>query len=153
MSGYSAGEALILTQLRAISGTVWTSANSGRGTWKMLSTGDSDHYAVLKPGPGDNSFYTMSGASRNFSTIIEVWKSYQADGTSLTDIEGYADAILAKFDARRLLGDTGGTVEDAYCSHWTEVEERWKRGETAPRWLKQEFTIVWTEEANVTFAE
>ena len=49
---YSAGEALILTRLQAISGSTWTSNNSGRGTWYMLNTGKADHYAFIKPGPG-----------------------------------------------------------------------------------------------------
>jgi hypothetical protein len=153
MSGYSAGEALVLTQLRAITGSVWDSANSNRGNWGVLSTGAANHYAILKPGPGTNEFIAGSMARRNYSTVIEVWVSYQADGTSLASLEGYADAILAKFDARRLLGDTGGTIEDSYCSQWSEVEERWPKDGTSPRWLKQEFTIAWKEDSNVTFAE
>jgi hypothetical protein len=152
MSGYSAGEALILTALRAAgAGSTWVSNNSSRGNWSMLGSGLSNHYAILKPGPGRNEFIGMSEAERTFSTIVEVWVSYQADGTSLTDLEGYADAILSKFDAANRLGDTGGTIEDAMVISWSEVEERWARDESAPRWLKQNFTIEWKEQSDVTF--
>jgi len=60
------------------------------------------------------------------------------------------EGILDQFDASRKLGDTTGAVQDARCTHWDEIEERWVRG-GGPRWLKQNFYIEWKEENNVTF--
>lgn|SRR5512145_1131319 len=150
---YAAGETLVLARLRAISGSVWTSSNSSRGKYGMLNSGDSDHYAILRPGPGANRFLSTNTSLRAYTTIIKVYQSYVDDGTSLTNMEAYAEAILDQFDAYRLLGDTTGTVQDSMIVSWGEVMEQWKAGGNGPRWLAQEFTIAWKEENNVTFAE
>lgn len=150
---YAAGETLVLARLQAITGSTWTSTNTSRGKWGILNTGLSDHYAILKPGPGTNKFLTISVSLRTYHTIIQVWQSYTDDGTSLTNIEAYAEAILDQFDAYRKLGDTTKGIEDSQCISWTEVEERWVKGENGPRWLKQDFVIEWKEENAVTFAE
>lgn len=150
---YSAGETLILTKLRAIgTGTTWTTANTAQGKWKMLNTGNSDHYAVLKMGAGTNDGLSFSTALRRYITVIEVWQSYMDDGTSYTNMLAFWEAILDQFDAWRKLGDTTGTVEDSRCTRWDEIEERWTRS-GGPRWLKQNFYIEWQEENNVTYQE
>lgn len=139
-----------MTKLQAITGTVWTATNSARGKWKMLNSGTSDHYAVLRAGAGANDFMTLSASLRSYTTVIEVWQSYMDDGTSYTNMLAYMEGILDQFDASRKLGDTTGAVQDARCTHWDEIEERWVRG-GGPRWLKQNFYIEWKEENNVTF--
>jgi hypothetical protein len=149
---YSAGEALILTRLQAISGSVWTSTNTARGNWTMLNSGKADHYAVLKMGAGTNDGFSLSVTLRSYITVIEVWQSYQADGTSYTNMLAYWEAILDMFDQYRKLGDGTGTVQDARCSRWDAIEEMWTQG-GGPRWLKQNFYIDWQEENNVTYAE
>lgn len=148
---YSAGEALILTKLQAITGSVWTTSNSGRGKWNLLNSGASDHYAILRSGAGENVFTTFSMSQRNYVTVIEVWQSYQDDGTSYENIQAYAEGILDQFDASRKIGDTTGDVQDSRCSRWDEVEVRWTRG-GGPRWLRQNFYIEWKEDNNVTFS-
>ena len=149
---YPSGEALILTRLRAITGSVWTATNTSRGNWLMLNTGVSDHYAVLKMGAGTNDGMSFSATLRSYTTVIEVWQSYQDDGSSYTNMLGYWEAILDMFDQYRKLGDTTGTVQDARCTRWDEIEERWTAG-GGPRWLKQQFYIEWQEENTVTYAE
>jgi hypothetical protein len=149
---YTAGEALILTKLQAISGSVWTSTNTSRGNWLMLNSGASDHYAVLRMGEGTNDGLSISVAVRRYTTIIDVWQAYVDDGTSYTNILGYWEAILDQFDAYRKLGDATGTVQDARCARWDAVEEMWRSG-GGPRWLRQRFYIRWDEENAVTYAE
>jgi hypothetical protein len=149
---YTAGEALILTKLQAISGTVWTSANTSRGNWLMLNSGLSDHYAILRMGAGSNDPMSISVTVRNYTTVIQVWQSYVDDGSSYTNMLAYWEAIIDQFDAWRKLGDSTGTVQDARCSRWDEVEEMW-RGGGGPRWLRQKFYIEWAEENAITFSE
>lgn len=150
---YSSGEALVLTKLQAIAGTPspWSATNTARGKWTQLNSGAADHYAILRQGPGRNDFLALSTSLRTYSTVIEVWVSYTVDGTSYTNLLAYMEGILDAFDAAKTLGDTGGTVQDARCTRWDEVEERWTAG-GGPRWLKQNFYIEWKEENSVTFS-
>jgi hypothetical protein len=149
---YTSGEALILTRLQAVSGSVWTSTNTARGKWGLLNSGDSDHYAILKMGAGTNDGLSISTTLRSYTTVIEVWKSYTDDGTSYTNMLAYHEAILDMFDQYRKLGDTGGTISDARCARWDAVEEMWTR-DGGPRWLRQNFYIEWDEENAVVYAE
>jgi hypothetical protein len=149
---YTSGEALILPKLQAITGSVWTSSNSARGKWIQLNSGASDHYAILRMGSGTNDSLSFSTAMRSYTTVIEVWKSYVDDGSSYTNILAYWEAILDQFDAWRKLGDTTGTVSDARCTRWDEVEEMWAK-DGGLRWLRQKFYIEWQEENPVTYAE
>lgn len=149
---YPTGEGYVLTQLQAIAGSVWTSTNTARGNWGILNSGRANHYAVLHEGAGQNDFLTISTSVRTYQTVIQIWMSYTDDGTSATNLQAYGEDIRDKFDARRLLGDTSGTIQDARCVRWDEVEEMWNEG-GGPRWLRQKFYVQWKEENNVTFAE
>ena len=149
---YTAGEALVLTRLQAIAGSVWTSTNTARGKWTQLDSGVANHYAVLKMGAGTNDPYTLSSMLRHWTTVIEVWVSYTDDGTSYTNLLAYHEAILDQFDAYRKLGDTGGTIVDARCTRFDAVEEMWTRS-GGVRWLRQNFYIEWEEENAAAYAE
>lgn len=149
---YTAGEALVLSRLQGISGGVWTTSNTARGNWKILNDGISDHYAILKMGPGLNDGETFSTFARHYTTIIQIWQAYQDDGTSYTNILAFWEAILNQFDAYRKLGDTTGVVLDAHCSRWDEVMERWTK-DGGPKWLSQNFYIDWIEEKQIAYAE
>lgn len=152
---YAAGETLVLARLQAITGTPapWSSTNTSRGKWGILNSGKSDHYGILKPGPGTNQFISGTVSVRTHSTVIEVWQQYVDDGTTLESLEALSEAILDQFDANRKLGDTTAAIEDARCVSWSEVNEKWKRGGNGPAWLEQDFVIQWSEENNVTFTE
>jgi len=153
---YSTGEALVLTQLRAVSG--FTSAtpdtvNTSRGKWGILNTGKSAFYGIIKPGPVATEWKTSSAKGWDYSTLIQVWQRYKDDGTSLIDLEARVELIKARFDAYRKLGDTTGAIEDSTVTALTEVQERWAKGGNGPSWLMQEITITWKEQTIVTFAE
>jgi hypothetical protein len=149
---YTAGEALILTRLQAISGSVWASTNSARGKWTQLNSGVADHYAVLKQGAGTNDGLSFSATLRRYTTVIEIWMSYLDDGSSYTNLLAYHEAIVDMFDQYRKLGDSTGTVQDARCTRWDAVEEMWTKG-GGPRWLRQNLYVEWQEENAVTYAE
>lgn len=148
---YSDGEALILTALRAIAGSVWSASNSGRGTWYLLNQGKSDHHAVIKPGAFSSQFVTAAAIETDWQTVIEVWQAYVDDGSSLTNLEALSAAIIAKFAAEKTLDDTTGKVVDSFCSGGGEVQEMWTKG-GGPAWLRQDLYITWKEIENVTFS-
>lgn len=150
---YSAGEALVLSRLQAIAGNVWTTSNSSRGKYGMLNTGKADHYAILRPGSGTNEFVSLRTSKRTYSTIIKIYQSYRDDGTSLENIESYAEAILDQFDAYRKLGDNAGAVFDSSITSFSDVMEIWEAGGNGPRWFAQEFTVTWSEYSETTYAE
>lgn len=151
--GYSGGEALVLARLQAIAGGVWTSSNSGRGTWYMLNNGLSDHYAFVFPGPFTSEFVTVTENEDTYVTCIEIWQAYVDDGTSLTNLEALMTAVLDQFDKYRKLGDTGDTIVDSTVKRGDEPQERWKRGGNGPAWLSWKVYVEWKEQNVVQFAE
>ena len=151
--GYSGGEALVLARLQAISGNVWTANNSGVGRWDLLNTGASDHYAILYPGEGKSEFDAAAESLQTYQTIIQVWQAYVDDGTSVTNLESYIEAILHQYDIYRKLGDTGGTIYDSSITGYTKPEEMWDKNGDGPFWIRIEFTVEWKEQENVVFAE
>lgn len=157
MSGYPAGEALVQSTLVAIAGSVWASAGSkpnvSRGNFLLLNTGNSDHYAIIFPGDGNNQFIAASASERTWQTVIQVWQRYMDDGTSLTNMEALTDAIITQFDKYRKLTDSSGTIVDSNCKTIGKPEEMWNQAGNGPFWLRQMITIEWKEQLNVVFAE
>ena len=150
---YPTGEGYVLTKLQAIAGGAWTATNTSRGKWGILDSGKADHYAILKEGAGGSAaFISGSTKERTYRTVVQVWQSYTDDGTSATNLQAYGEAIRNQFDAYRKLGDTSGTIIDAECDEWSEVQEMWVRG-GGLRWLRQDFIVRWREQVSITFAE
>src|SRR5690348_7708824 len=106
---YPAGEALALTQLRAVSG--FSATNTSRGKWKLLSSGKSNHYGILKPGPFKISDRSQIGTL--WRTVIMIYQRYKDDGDSMTDLEANVSAVILRFRQYRKLGDTTGTISDS----------------------------------------
>lgn len=146
---YPAGEALALTQLQQVSG--FSANNTSRGKWKMLSSGKSDHYGILKPGSFKISDRSQIGTL--WRTIVMIYQRYKDDGTSLTDLEANVDAVILRFRQYRKLADTTGTISDSSVVEGSEVTEIWNKGANGPAWLRQDITIEWSEENHVTYAE
>jgi hypothetical protein len=88
----------------------------------------------------------------NFQTVIQVWQQYVDDGSSLTNLEGYVKSIMAYFDQWRKVGDTTGTIVDAFIDAGREVQERWSK-DGALVWLSQDLIVNWQEHDNVTYSE
>lgn len=146
---YQSGEALVLTQLRNVSG--FTSDNTARGKWNLLNSGKSDHYGIIKPGAFRLSDRSQIGTI--WRTIIQVWYRYKDDGTTLENLEALADATILRFRQYRKLGDTTGTISDSTVAEGADVQEMWNKGANGPAWLMWPITVEWSEENHVTYQE
>lgn len=152
---YPEGETLALAVLQGVTGftgTTSTTLNTSRGKWGLLNSGNSDHYGILKPGDFGRSQGAMSMNISMFKTVIQVWQRYVDDGDSATNLEGHVKNIIAYFDTRRKLGDTTGTIVDAFIDEGREMQEMWNK-DGALVWLKQELVVSWQEHDVVTYAE
>jgi hypothetical protein len=146
---YSDGEALILTQLQAVSG--FSSANTSRGKWGILNDGVSRVYGILKPGSFIREQAAMSVNLSVFQTIIQVWYRYKDDDT-LTLLESSVSSIITRFDQYRKLADTTNTIVEAFVKEGREVEEMWTK-DGGLSWLKQDLIVEWQEYDGVSYAE
>jgi hypothetical protein len=146
----SAGLTLISTQVQAATG--FSSSNVDIADWKLLNSGKSDHYAIIRPGPTERPQLTMRTVDNRYRTVIEVWQRYKDDGTTLTSLLGYVDAITARLDPRRKLVDTTGTIRDANITGYSEVTEQWNK-DGGPSWLKRDILLDWLEEEVITYVE
>jgi len=151
----AAGMTLIVAQVNAVSGFASTGANLNItiAKWGILNTGNSDHYAIIRPGPTERPRISFRIRDSAYRTIIEVWQRYKDDGSTLTNLIGYVNAIAAQIDKYRKLADTTGTIRDAQVSEFSDVTEQWRGNADGPSWLKREIYVDWNEESNVNYAE
>lgn len=148
----SAGLTLIQTQVQAVSGFN-TAGNVTISKWGILNSGKADHYAIIKPGMVERPRITMRTRDIDYRTVIEVWQRYKDDGTTLTTLLGYVDAIAARLDKYRKLADTTGAIRDAEVSGYSEVTEQWRDNADGPSWLKRDVYVDWKAETTPTYAE
>lgn len=140
---YTAGEALILTALRTVTG--FTSTNTSRGNWQLLSKGTSDHYGIIRLGTASVTFVTVDRFHATYNTVIELWQRYTDDGTSLTNLyEDLGNVLTTLQPVHRILDITGGVI-DAMIVAISEPEEMWQSG-GGPAWLRLMITYQWIEE-------
>lgn len=152
---YPDGEALIFTKLRSVTGftgATSTTENTSRGKWGLLNSGNSDHYAIVKPGEFERTQGAMSMNISNFHTVIQVWQRYTDDGTSLTNLETHVKNIINYFDQWRKVADTTGTIVDAFITNGSEALEMWNK-DGGLSWLRQDLTILWQEHDTVSYGE
>ena len=142
---YPAGEALILTQLRSVTG--FASTNTARADWSLLNSGASDHYGIVKPGAfaedPDNNFGWIN------RTVIQVWQYYKDDGTSATSLEAHVHNVKDYFTKKRKLGST---ITDSRVIGGGEMQEMWNK-DGGLVWLSQDVTIEWKEQEIVTYTD
>lgn len=148
---YDAGEALVLTQLQNVTG--FSSTNTSRGKFKLLNSGNSDHYGIVMPGETkiDPAGFGIFG--NGYDTVIQVWQRYKDDGTSLTNLEALIGPIKTRFQQYRKLADTTDTIVDSAVKAVSPVEEMWKQGADGPSWLRMKVTVHWIEQEKITYAE
>jgi hypothetical protein len=146
---YTDGEALVLTQLRAVPG--FSLDNTARGKWGMLNSGKSDHYGIIKPGKFKTTDRSQIGTI--WQTVISIYQRYTDDGVSLLALEANISAVLLRFRQYRKLADTTGTINDSAPISGSEVTEIWTKGGNGPSWLRQDVIIEWSEENHVSYAE
>jgi len=146
---YSAGEALILTQIQAATG--YSSVNTSRGKWSILNKEGVVTAVILRPGPFRE--VTRSGARDSFwVTVAEVWHKYIDDGDSMTNLETDIDNILTRFRQYPHVADTTNTITVAIIREGGELL-RIPPPPDGPHWLMQELKIEWQEQSNLTYQE
>lgn len=150
---YSAGEALFLTQLQAMS--QFDSGNSARGKWNILNSGNSSQYAILKQGTRARRKISPTKRYEVHQTIIQLWQRYVDDGTSYTNLLALIDAVVAALDPYRIMGDTTGGVIQANITSVGEilVGPAPTGGGDGPLWLYCELVGEWHEETTINYAE
>lgn len=152
MGSYSDGEGLVYDLLVAMPG--FSVRNVTRGNWLIRNTGNSDHYAILKPGRHTRKMITPVTRLDTFQTIIQTWQQYQEHGSSLITLETLVDSILNRIDQYRKMSDEGSSINDANIVEVREpIEVRNSPQDVGPAWLYTELVLEWHEETDITFAE
>ena len=149
---YLSGEKLIEELVEGFSS--FKDNNTNRGDWLVLNSGNSDHYAILRPGASTIEWITLSHYRPFWATIIEVWQQYgggDSDTQSLTKLEALSQEILDGMLPYRKLRDPTGDVLESKISEMGEVEEIIING--ALEWIRQNITVAWSEDIAVTFEE
>jgi hypothetical protein len=144
---YPAGETLLLAQLRSATG--FAADNTDRGSWMLLNSGNSDHYAIIKPGVTKEDANNMCWVH---TADVQVWQWYTDDGTSATNLETWVQNIKSRLTLYRLLGDTTGAIMDSRVTGTEPIQERWKK-DGGLVWLSQTINVEWKEQEIVTYAE
>lgn len=152
MASYRDGEGQIYTLLLGVAG--FSVRNVSRGNWLIRNSGESSHYAILKPGRHTRSMITPITRLDVFQTVIQVWQQYQEHGTSLLALESLVDLVIARVDRYRKLQDTGNTINDSNIVEVREtIEVRNSQQDVGPAWLYTELILEWREETEISFAE
>ena len=151
MSGYTDGEILAADLVAQVTG--FSSNNVTRATWRILDSGRSDHYAILKRGETITAWEAMRLQVNRYRTIIEVWQRVKDDQASYDALLAYVDDIQARIEQYWKLADTAGTVFDANLTGTGVVTEQWRNNSDGPSWLKIDLYLDLSEQTNVTFAE
>ena len=140
---YIDGENLIVTAIKAHAN--FDADNVFQAKWGPLNSGDNDHYAILKGSPSTPVFITPTIYQTEQRTIIEVWKSYEDDGTTTTALYGYVGNVITQIQDNEQLGDTAGIIQNSAVENTGPVMEMWVSG-GGPAWLKQEVIVLWHEQ-------
>jgi hypothetical protein len=150
---YSTGEGLILTIVRGLAD--FDAQNSSRADWKILNSGKSDHYAILKTLAPEMQWISPTSYHARYRTVIEVWQRYTDDFTTQTNLYSYWNTIVKGLQPYRYLNDTTDTIVDAGVSAGSEVQEAWVEMEAGRRleWLRWDIYVDWQEQVTVTFAD
>ncbi|MCO5191364.1 MAG: hypothetical protein M9918_24635 [Anaerolineae bacterium] len=145
---YSTGEARILEIIRLHAD--YDTTNSDRQDWKILHSGKSDRYAILRPGAWSNTANGLGGAFlRNWTTVVEVWVPYRDDTRPLT-LQAAVNDLLAHLEKYPTLNSLT-SVQDAMIAGGNEMQER--ELNNGSLWAVWELNCEWHEETAVTFAE
>jgi hypothetical protein len=148
---YSTGQTLALSRVRACTGFTGTT-NTSETDWKMLNTGRSDHYAILRPGAFSGEWLSATVIMWHYVTVIELWQQYTDDTTTQSNLYTHIGNLITGLLPERKMNDTVGSVNDATPKSAGEVEEMWK-GSGGPAWLRWSVSLEWTEQQEITYTD
>lgn len=159
MSGYSAGEALLLTAIQAHAS--YSSDNASRSDWGILDNGKAASYVVLVPGPYDIMRASLGGGlgasttateRRTYHTRMYVYQAYTDEPTSVPALLAVENTVETQVNKWRFLADTGSTILDAYVTGAGEIDQIQMR-QNGPFWLRRIMNVEWIEEVTITYSE
>jgi len=144
---YSAGESAIITRIQAHAN--YSAANSAKNAWNLLDSGNSDFYAILRPGADDNPIEWISPLTYvvQWNTIIECWRQYVDDGTTATALFGDVNTIIGQIQPYKTLGLS--YVQASRIVSISTPGFRWAK-DGGPAWLVQEANVAWLEEVTIS---
>ena len=146
---YATGQSLILTRVQACD--VFDTTNTSECDWKVLNSGKSNTYAILRPGAFKREWLSATMYRMNYTTVIEVWQRYTVEGTSYTNLYTGVNALMAMESYHRM-GDTTNAIEDFTIEGSDDPEEMWTK-QGGVMWLRWKMRVRWYEETTVTYAE
>ena len=145
---YTDGESAILARIRAHAD--FSTSNTDANDWKLINSGNSAVYAILKPNadPAELEFFSLSMYRVIWQTVVEVWQRYKDDGTTAASLFGNVQKIIAQLQPYKKLGLNN--VQNSEIVSITAPSYRWDK-DGGPAWMVQELNIAWLEETSVTF--
>jgi len=147
----SAGLTLIETQVKTVTG--FDATNVSIADWGIRNKGNSDHYAIIRPGKVDRTSLTFSVKDNDYQTVIEVWQRLGTTSNgAVISLLGHVDAITSRLDQYRKIGDTTKTIRDVNVTGYGEVQDRIAK-DGSINWLSRDIILQWQEEEPVTYAE
>lgn len=150
---YRHGAGLILDLLTDM--PEFSDQNAGRQFegWRLLATGNSTYYAVIRPGAWTNEVDGMehSHAVTQRRAVIELWELWNAESETTAVLEDLADAVLEHLERYPRLGDPANIAE-AYITGGGDMEERILTG-NGSRWAVWEIYCDWQDERDIDPAE
>jgi len=145
---YITGENLIAALVKAHAN--FSTSNCTQAKWEILDSGNSDHYAIIKPGDSESEWISVGRVTvEHHETIIQVWQRYVDDGTSATNLYGYVDNVCDQIRNNEKLGDTSGIVQHSRIAGRREVKEMWKKG-GGLEWIMREIVVAWDEQVTAS---
>jgi hypothetical protein len=145
---YSDGEALLLTRVQACTG--FDSNNTSRSNWRILNSGKSNQYAILRPAEFDIEWTALAAYTVTWNTIIEVWQRYTNETDTPTNLYTHI-ANLMPILTYPYLGDSSKVLDSSIVGA-AEPEEMWTAG-GGVAWLRWAARVEWKENIEVTYAE
>ena len=145
--GYPDGEAAILTRLQAVSG--FDADNTSRGDWRILNSGASRQYGILRMGPWVNPTQAMTTIRPEYRTVIELFYRLKDDSTTATGLQGVIEDVTASLVTYRKMGDSTNVLR-ARVSGGGEMQETVVGNTT---FFKSEVYIDWQAQNAITYAE
>lgn len=142
---YASGEAAVLAVLRLHAD--YGDKNTSRGNWKILDSGGSDRYAVLRMGAATNEQHTPVGAMTTWATEIMVYRRYIDDGPSAVSLQGHVQDVIEHMEKYPTLQSV---VTDAQVTTIGAMENI-QMVANGPMWLRTIITLQWQEERDITY--
>lgn len=146
---YYDGETLILERIRSLSN--FGVDNSAQSNWRILATGASDHYAILRPRSFTIEGLTLASFLVIYETIIEIWQKYTSASEAVTELS-YNVYKLFELLAYPNLGQSANILNGVIVSG-EEPETMSPVNSSGVDWLRQRVLLVWQVENLVTYQE